>query len=64
MPSPFPGMDPFLEHPAISAGLHQWLVTQIAMALDAVLPSGCGHGPCASRCREYEYRSMPRTPTQ
>ncbi|HAG79703.1 MAG TPA: hypothetical protein DCL61_00735 [Cyanobacteria bacterium UBA12227] len=30
MPSPFPGMNPYLEHPELWAGVHHWLI--IAMA--------------------------------
>jgi len=38
MPSPFPGMDPYLEHPALWPGVHQRLITYIADTLNAVLP--------------------------
>ena len=38
MPSPFPGMDPYLEHPARWPGLHQRLVTYMSQALNAILP--------------------------
>jgi hypothetical protein len=30
MPSPFPGMNPYLEHPALWAGIHHRLITAIA----------------------------------
>ncbi|MFN6540499.1 MAG: DUF4058 family protein [Nostoc sp. EkiNYC01] len=30
MPSPFPGMNPYLEHPSLSAGIHHRLITAIA----------------------------------
>ena len=30
MPSPFPGMDPYLEHPAWWGGVHQRLITHLA----------------------------------
>jgi hypothetical protein len=33
MPSPFPGMDPYLEEPALWPDLHQRLITYIADAL-------------------------------
>lgn len=33
MPSPFPGMDPYLEDPALWSGVHQRLMTYIADAL-------------------------------
>lgn len=38
MPGPFPGMDPFLEHPAYFAGLHTRLIVAIAEALQTALP--------------------------
>jgi hypothetical protein len=38
MPSPFPGMDPYLEHPALWPGVHQRLITYIGDALNATLP--------------------------
>lgn len=38
MPSPFPGMDPFLEHPAIFPDLHDRLATELSTAINAVLP--------------------------
>ena len=30
MPAPFPGMDPYLEHPARWPGFHNWLITYLA----------------------------------
>jgi hypothetical protein len=33
MPSPFPGMNPYLEHPALWPGVHHWLITELARAL-------------------------------
>ncbi len=39
MPSPFPGMDPFLEHPAIFPGVHDRLITYLSEALQASLPA-------------------------
>lgn len=39
MPSPFPGMDPYLEHPEIFPGLHDGLVTYLREALQPILPS-------------------------
>lgn len=33
MPSPFPGMDPYLEAPELWAGVHQWLISQIGIQL-------------------------------
>jgi len=38
MPSPFPGMDPYLEHPALWPGVHQGLITFMWTTLNAVLP--------------------------
>jgi hypothetical protein len=38
MPSPFPGMDPFLEHPAYFGGLHTCLMVEITSALQPALP--------------------------
>ncbi len=38
MPSPFPGMDPFLEHPAIFPDLHDAMVGYIRESLQARLP--------------------------
>ncbi|MDX2230581.1 MAG: DUF4058 family protein [Leptolyngbyaceae cyanobacterium bins.349] len=33
MPSPFPGMNPYLEAPTLWAGVHHWLITEIARSL-------------------------------
>ena len=33
MPSPFPDMDPYLEHPELWAGVHHWLITMMAEEL-------------------------------
>ena len=33
MLSPFPGMDPYLEHPELWAGVHHWLITLLAEEL-------------------------------
>jgi hypothetical protein len=38
MPSPFPGMDPFLEHPVFFQDLHGAMHTYIREALQSVLP--------------------------
>jgi hypothetical protein len=38
MPSPFPGMDPFLEHPAVFPGLHERLIAYLSESLQACLP--------------------------
>ena len=39
MPSPFPGMDPFLEHPAFFPGLHAAMHVYIREALQGSLPA-------------------------
>ena len=39
MPSPFPGMDPYLEHPALFSGLHNRLITRMSEVLQAALPA-------------------------
>src|SRR3954453_453244 len=38
MPGPFPGLDPYLEHPAHWPGLHQRLITYTCDALNESLP--------------------------
>lgn len=38
MPSPFPGMDPYLEHPALWPGVHQGLITYVQAVLNTLLP--------------------------
>lgn len=38
MPSPFPGMDPYLEDPALWPGFHQLFIGRVLTALNAVLP--------------------------
>jgi hypothetical protein len=40
MPSPFPGMDPWLERPRIYADLRFTLVVRLSHALNAALPEG------------------------
>lgn len=37
MPSPFPGMDPYMENPARWPGVHHWLITSICEQLDGQL---------------------------
>lgn len=39
MSSPFPGMDPYLEHPEVFPGLHDRLVAYLSEALQPLLPS-------------------------
>jgi hypothetical protein len=39
MPSRFPGMDPYLEHPTIFPGLHNRLIAGLSEALQAALPA-------------------------
>lgn len=41
MPSPFPGMDPFLEDPGLWQSFHGLFAGQIAIGLNRVLPEGC-----------------------
>lgn len=38
MPSPFPGMDPYLEHPAVFPGLHNRFIAVLSELLQAALP--------------------------
>jgi hypothetical protein len=38
MPSPFPGMDPYLESRSLWRGVHHQLITALAAALNAALP--------------------------
>ena len=38
MPSPFPGMDPYLEHPEVFAGLHDRFVTYLSEVIQPQLP--------------------------
>lgn len=40
MPSPFPGMDPYLEDPAFWEGCHDVLITECMYALERGLPPG------------------------
>ncbi|MFO0806778.1 MAG: DUF4058 family protein [Gemmataceae bacterium] len=40
MPSPFPGMDPYLENPVYWGGLHGNLITRIQASLNKSLPKG------------------------
>jgi Protein of unknown function (DUF4058) len=37
MPSPFPGMNPYLEHPEVWPGVHHWLIIEIARFLSPKL---------------------------
>jgi hypothetical protein len=37
MPSPFPGMDPYLERPGVWPGFHRWLIMTLAQDLGARL---------------------------
>ena len=39
MPSPFPGMDPFLEHPTFFPGVHDSFITYLREALQSALPA-------------------------
>ncbi len=40
MPSPFPGMDPYLEDPGFWQGFHTTLLTAIRAAITPLLPPG------------------------
>lgn len=40
MPSPFPGMDPWLERPGLFPSFHATLISTIQAALNAALPAG------------------------
>jgi hypothetical protein len=40
VPSPFPGMDPFLEHPALWPGVHNRLIAALDEDLSSRLPDG------------------------
>jgi len=40
MPSPFPGMDPWLERPGLFPSFHATLIANIQTALNAALPAG------------------------
>lgn len=40
MPSPFPGMDPWLERPGLFSSFHATLISTIQAALNAALPAG------------------------
>ncbi len=40
MPSPFPGMDPYLEDPQLWPSVHHLLISQIGTTLNRLLPSG------------------------
>lgn len=39
MPSPFPGMDPFVEHPSVFPGLHDRFIAYLSEALQVTLPA-------------------------
>ncbi len=39
MPPPFPGMDPYLEHPDLWPDFHNNLASEIQFALNRLLPS-------------------------
>ena len=41
MPSPFPGMDPYLESPAMWPDVHHELISEIRAALNPALHRGC-----------------------
>ena len=43
MPSPFPGMDPYLEDPVQWGGVHLRLIVCISTELNLHLPDGLDH---------------------
>jgi hypothetical protein len=51
MPSLFPGMNPYLENPALWPGFHHWLITELARFL---IPQICPHYYVAIEERIYE----------
>jgi len=57
MPSPFPGMDPFLEDPRYWRGLHNRLIAFTEAALNASLPPGF-----AANAEERVYVVPPERP--
>lgn len=60
MPSPFPGMDPYLEHPARWPGVHQRLMTYIADTLNIALPPHYVAAQClAALCRSTGSEHLP-----
>ena len=40
MPSPFPGMDPYLESPTHWRGFHELYIASMTAVLNATLPEG------------------------
>ena len=38
MPSPFPGMDPYLKHPGLFPGIHQGMIAVARATLNVLLP--------------------------
>jgi hypothetical protein len=58
MPSPFPGMDPYLEHPASWQGTHNMFIAFLVESLNAVLPS---RYVATSEVRCYIAASAPQT---
>jgi hypothetical protein len=40
MPSPFPGMDPYLEDPLLWPSVHHLLISHIGMTLNSLIPPG------------------------
>ena len=71
MPSPFPGMDPFLEHPRWFGGLHHNFITFAAAAIQDALPDDYSantnervwiEGPALQR--EPDFDVVRRTPAR
>ena len=40
MPSPFPGMDPYLEDPLLWPSVHHLLISHVGMTLNLLIPPG------------------------
>ena len=59
MPSPFPGMDPWLERPPVFPGLHNGFIIYTQAALNRVLPAGY---VAASASRVYIDPELNREP--
>ena len=58
MPSPFPGMDPFLEHPSLFPDLHDRLITYLSEELNRSLPQPYYAGIAARVWVEQSGRSI------
>lgn len=59
MPSPFPGMDPWLERPAVFPSVHNSLITYLQAAINAALPPGYVAGSDSRMYVDPELRRVP-----